>query len=169
VTKYRKAFSLVELLVVVIILMILAVIVLPKFSNASASTRAVMLMDDLRLMRSQIVIFKAQHRGVSPGYPDCDTGQPPTADAFADHITKSSNDGGETAEPGTLGYRYGPYMRQIPENPVNGKSTVQIIADGAPFPDTPQDQYGWIYQPETLTFKADSTGSDENGTPFFEY
>jgi len=69
VMKCRKAFSLVELLVVVVILMVLAVIVLPKFSNASASTRAVMLMDDLRVMRSQMVIFKAQHRGVSPGVP----------------------------------------------------------------------------------------------------
>ena len=167
--KYRTAFTLVEILIVVVILMILAVIVLPKFSNASATARASMLMDDLRLMRSQMMVFKAQHRGVSPGYPNCDTSQQPTADAFADHITKASNDAGETAEPGTLGYRYGPYMRQFPENPVNGKSTVNMIADGAAFPNAPQDQYGWVYQPSTLTFKADSTGSDESGTPFFDY
>ena len=168
--KYRTAFTLVELLIVVVILMILAVIVLPKFSNASATARATMLMDDLRLMRSQMMVFKAQHRGVSPGYPDCDTSQQPTADALADHITKASNDAGDTAEPGTLGYRY----RQVPATVIavtgsNGKTTVNMIADGAVFPNAPQDQYGWVYQPATLTFKADSTGSDESGTPFFDY
>jgi prepilin-type N-terminal cleavage/methylation domain-containing protein len=167
--KHRRGFSLVEILIVVVILAILAVIVLPEFSSASASARASMLMDDLRLMRSQIVVFKAQHRGVSPGYPNCDTGQLPTAEALADHITKSSNEGGETAEPGTPGYRYGPYMRQFPQNPVNGRTTVRMIADGAQFPNAPQDQYGWIYQAETLIFKADSTGTDEQGRSYFDY
>jgi len=167
--SHRIGFSLVEVLVVVVILAVLAAIVLPEFSNASATTRAAMLMDNLRLMRSQIMVFKAQHRGVSPGYPDCDTSQTPTAGAFADHVTKPSNAWGEPAEPGIPGYPYGPYMRQMPENPVNGKVTVRMIADGAAFPDAPQGQYGWIYQPSTLTFRADSVGTDENGTQLFDY
>ena len=165
----RTGFTLVEILIVVVILGILAVIVLPEFSNASATTRAVMLRDDLRLMRSQLVVFKAQHRGVSAGYPNGDTSQAPSELVLAAHVTQSSNDAGQTAALGTPGYRYGPYIREMPENPINGKRTVLMVADGAQFPDTPQDQYGWVYQPSTLTFKADSAGADEDGTAFFEY
>ena len=165
----RTGFTLVEILIVVVILAILAVVALPKFSNASASARAVMLKDDLRLMRSQLMVFKAQHRGVSAGYPNCDPAQSPTEAALAAHITLASDAEGETAPIGTLGYRYGPYMRAMPENPVNGKTSVLLIADGAEFPNAPQDQHGWIYQPSTLTFKADISGTDESGQAFFDY
>ena len=168
VTK-RNGFTLVEVLIVTVILALLAAIVLPEFSNASAIARASMLRDDLRIMRSQIMVFKAQHNGVSPGYPNCDTSHAPTAETLADHIVKASNTDGQTADVGTVGYDYGPYMREIPENPINAKTSVRMIADGAEFPNAPQDQDGWIYQPSTLIFKADCSGSDDTGTPYFEY
>ena len=165
----RHGFTLVEILVVTIVLGLLAAIVLPEFSNASQMARAAMLRDNLRLMRSQTMVFKAQHNNVSPGYPDGDVEQNPTAEALVAQITKPSNAEGETAELGTVGYDYGPYMRQVPENPINGKTSVRVLGDGAEFPTEPQDSDGWIYQPSTLLFKSDCTGEDENGTPYFEY
>ena len=167
--KPREGFTLVEVLIVVIILGILAVMVIPQFASASASARSAMLLDDLRLMRSQLMVFKAQHGGVSAGYPEGDTSQSPTADAFSDHVLLSSNPLGQTAEVRSAEYRYGPYMREFPENPINGKSTVLILGDAAEIPAAASDQYGWIYQPSTLTFKADCTGSDETGKTFFSY
>lgn len=165
----RKAFTLVELLVVVIILGVLAAIVIPRFSTVTASARATMLMDDLRVMRSQMMVFKAQHNGVAPGYPGCNEANNPDSNSLATHITRVSTANGLTAPVGTPGFNYGPYMREMPENPVNGKRDVLVIADDAEFPSAPSNLFGWVYQPSTLTFKADSSGADESGKAYFEY
>jgi len=164
-----NGFTLVEILIVVVLLAIIAAVALPQFSNASVKARESMLADDLRLMRTQLTVWKGQHRGVSPGYPNGDTTQAPTEEALVAHITMSSNEAGATAPKGTAGYRFGPYMSLIPESPVNGKTTIRVIADGGDPPTSPSDQYGWIYHPLTLTFKADSSGTDEGGRAYFDY
>jgi len=69
----------------------------------------------------------------------------------------------------TPGYPYGPYMREIPANPFNGKSSVRVLPASEAFPGSPADQYGWVYQPSTLTFKADCLGTDNNGVAYFDY
>ncbi len=165
----QKAFTLVEILIVVIILGILAAIVLPKFSNASAVARASMLADDLRILRTQTIVFQAQHRGIAAGYPNGDSDAAPTEAAFVLHMTKASNGSFQTAEPGTPGFDYGPYLREIPQNPVNGKNTVQMIANGEAFPAVGDDSHGWIYKPATLMFQADSPGADDKGQSYFDY
>ncbi len=163
----KKAFTLVEILIVVLILGIIAAIVIPRFSNASATARASMLGDDLRVVRMQIEVFKAQHLGVAPGYPGCNLGQAPTAAAFATYMTGCSDSGGNMNP--TTGQQFGPYLTEIPPNPVNGMSTVLIIADGAQFPTSADNLFGWVYQPSTESFNADSTGADEDGKAFFDY
>ncbi len=165
----QKGFTLVEILIVVIILGILAAMILPQFSSATESARASMLMDDLRVMRTQLEVFKAQHNGVPPGFPGCDSTQTPTEAAMLDHVTRSSNSAGATAAVNTPGYPYGPYMRELPTNPFNGKSTVRVLSASDTLPDSPADQYGWVYQPSSMTFKSDSLGKDNNGVPYFDY
>ena len=165
----KHAFTLVEVLIVVLILGIIAAITLPKFSNASAVARASMLADDLRILRTQIIVFKGQHCGVSPGYPNCDQNSAPTEDAFVAHMTMASNNAGQIANPGTEGYDYGPYLREVPVNPVNNKSTVQVLGDDDSVPDQADDSHGWIYQPYTCTFLADCIGEDENGKKYIDY
>ena len=165
----QKAFTLVEILIVVLILGILAAIILPKFSNASATARASMLADDLRIFRTQTTVFQAQHFGVAAGYPNGNPNGAPTEAIFVLHMTKASNASGQTAEPGTPGFDYGLYLREIPENPVNGKNTVQMIANGDNFPAAGDDSHGWIYKPATLTFRADSPGADDKGKSYFDY
>jgi prepilin-type N-terminal cleavage/methylation domain-containing protein len=162
----KKAFTLVEILIVVVILGIIAAIVIPRFSNASATARASMLGDDLRVIRMQVEIFKAQHLGVAPGYPGCDLRQGPTEQGFIDYMTGVSDSGGKM---NPTGQKFGPYLREVPTNPVNGKSSILMIADGAAFPTASDDQFGWVYQPSTENFKADSIGADDEGKTFFDY
>ena len=164
----KRAFTLVEILVVVVVLGILAAMVVPKFSNAAATARASMLADDQRVIRMQVEVFAGQH-SVAPGYPDCDPAVAPTEAAFVTYMTQSSKITGETAAPGTAGYPYGPYMRIIPANPVNGLSSVQVIADDGVIPAAADGSHGWIYQPATLTFKADCLGQDESGVEYYDY
>ncbi len=165
----QKGFTLVEILIVVIILGILGVMIFPQFSSATESARASMLMDDLRVMRSQIEVFKAQHQGVPPGFPNCDTTQTPTEAILSGHITQSSTPAGATAPVGTAGYPYGPYMKEFPANPFNDKSPVKVLSASDALPNAPSDQYGWIYQPSTMTFKSDCLGTDTNGVLYFNY
>jgi len=164
-----KGFTLVEILIVVIILGILAAMIIPQFSSATESARASMLMDDLRVMRSQMEVFKAQHQGVAPGFPNCDLTKTPTEAVLLVHITQCSTAAGATAPVGSAGYPYGPYMKEIPANPFNGRSSTLVIPASGSFPDAPSDQYGWIYQPSTMTYKSDWLGTDTNGVFYFDY
>ena len=164
-----KAFTLLEILVVVLILGVLAAVVVPKFSNASDVARASMLADDLRVFRTQLAVYRCQHLEVPCGYPNGDPTAGPTENAFVLQMTKASTVRGETDEPGTPGYPCGPYLREILPNPVNSKATVQMIGNGEDFPAAGDNSHGWVYQPSTMLFKGDCPGADDRGKSYFDY
>ena len=167
--KRARAFTLIEILVVVVLLGILAAIVIPAVANSSASARRSALAQNLKLLRRYVLIYKGQHLEVGPGYPDGDTDQAPTAQAFIDQITLSSNTSGQTAAVGTPGFDRGPYLMRIPVNPLNDKGTVQMLGDGEAFPAGGDDSHGWIYKAATSEVRADNTGTDYNGNPYYDY
>ena len=63
----KRGFTLVEILIVVIILGILAAIVIPQFTNASEDARRSSMTSQLQTLRSQIELFKLQHKDNLPG------------------------------------------------------------------------------------------------------
>ncbi len=164
-----QGFTLVEILIVVFILAILAAIIVPQCSNATEIARASSLAENLRSMRTQLVLFHAQHNSIAPGYPDGDLDETPTADLFQDHLTQGTTASCDVGLPGSGAYPYGPYFRDIPVNPMNNLSTVQIIGNDDELPVEGDDSHGYIYQPDTLTLLADNPGTDEDGKLFYSY
>jgi len=163
----RRGFTLVEILIVVVILGILASVVLPQFSDASHQARENTLKDDLRYLRTQVAVFKAQHRDVPPGYAAGDTATFPSDDtAFVEQLTKFSSEGCATSTTGSAVYRFGPYLTTMPSNPLNGKSAVKMTTD---FTYDSSGVYGWLYNPVTQQIVANNSGTDTNGQTYISY
>src|SRR4051812_43654760 len=104
----QRGFTLIEMLIVVVILGILASIVIPQFSNASINAKENMLKDELRYLRTQVVVYKAQHHDISPGYPGGDRTVAATGADFIAQLTKPTNEFGVTnATPSPI-FKFGP-------------------------------------------------------------
>jgi general secretion pathway protein G len=172
----RRAFTLVEILIVVIILGILASIVIPQFSSASHQARENTLKDDMRFLRSQVQVYRAQHRDVPPGYPGGDYTATPSETDFLDQMTLFSNELGSTGPARSTATPYGPYLSRMPPNPLNDQTTVYVISNGTPMPTAGSlpvmnggVPYGWIYKPQTQEWMPNLDGSDSSGTPYANY
>ena len=164
-----KAFTLVEILIVVVLLGLLAAIVIPAFGEGAMSARASALIQDLRILQRFTLIYKSQHLEVAPGYLNGDTSGTPTESALVNQATQSSTSTGQTAAIGTAGYNRGPYLAKIPTNPVNNLNTVQILEDSSSFPADADNSHGWIYKPATGELRADCTGTDAGGNAYYTY
>lgn len=162
------AFTLIEILIVVVILGILAAIVMPQFSNASKQAEESTLKDDLRYLRSQIELYQAQHLDISPGYPGGSAGATPDQADFTNQMSLFSSSNGTTAAAGGGAFVYGPYLSTMPANPVNGLTTILCVPNGASVP-APDGSTGWIYKAQTIEIYANLTGNDTNGTPYIQY
>ncbi len=167
--KNAKAFTLVEILIVVVILGILAAVVIPTIANNTLSAKDSVLAVDLQLLRRVILVYKSQHLEVGPGYPNGDTTQAPTEQAFIDQATMASNTNGQTAAIGTPGFIRGPYLMKIPANPFNGLNTVEILANAQAFPANADNSHGWVYKPATSEIRVDNTGTNNNGVRYYDF
>ena len=136
-TRAHHAFTLVEILVVVVILGILALIVVPQFTSAASETRENSLKMNLFRIRQQLQIYKQQHDS-----------QFPELAKFEAQMTKASNASGDTATPGTAGYDFGPYLRNIPPNPFTDGNTLGTGGVGSS---------DWYYNEDTGEFLANDS------------
>ena len=142
----RAAFTLVEVLIVVVILAILAATVLPQFTNASKDAIDSSVKQNLSVIRSQIELYRIQHGNNLPG-----------AD-FENQMTLATDRGGDTT--GT-DRNYGPYVSggAFPVNQGNEKRGVFVKTSGTAARSDAGADDGWIYEVDTGRFYA--ADSDE--------
>ena len=165
----RKAFTLVEILIVVTILGILAAVVLPTFQGQTTIARESTAKDSLRTMRTQIEFYKMEHDGVPPGYEDGFGTPVETMQLQLTGITTITGSALASVTP-TPPFLYGPYIRKLPENPYNNLSTIAYVPETSSFADAVDGtSSGWLYRNITGEFKINWTGTDSEGVNFYDY
>ncbi len=130
----KTAFTLVEILIVVLILGILAAIVIPEFTNAAEDSKLSNLMSNLQSIRAQLELYKMHHNEVYP------------TNINTQLTSKTDSDG--TINPGGA---YGPYLQIFPINPFIDDPAEAIKTSGA-------SGEGWSYSAVTGVLLANSTG-----------
>lgn len=161
----KKAFTLVELLIVISILGIIAALVIPEMKGHAAKTKEAAAKDNLRILRNAIEVYAAQHNGTPPGYSSGNV----SVVAFVNQLCMATNLSGDTAPPGTPGFDYGPYLPGIPDNSFNDLANVTVLTDATAFPAAATGDWGWIYKPATKNLRLDYPGTDSIGETYYEY
>lgn len=133
-TRGLRGFTLVELLIVVVILGILAAVVIPQFSDASASTEASALRADLQIMRDAVQRYALEHGGNYPG--------------SLTAIARYTNMSGTMAGNRTAVYKYGKYVSELPRcptGPSKGATGWAAIGNNPPTVASGSTSVGWLY------------------------
>lgn len=110
VHQVRKAFTLIEILIVVIILGILAAIVVPQFTSATEDAQLSSAKSTLQTIRSQIELYRVRNNGQYPPFPF----EGPLASPYG---------WGDTSNGGFIG---NDYMRSAPMNPRTATRSVVL-------------------------------------------
>jgi general secretion pathway protein G len=163
-----KAFTLIELMLVTAILGILAAIVLPMAHNHISQGKEASAREALRIMRSQISLYRFEHSGLAPGYMNGVQATPAVLNN--QFIGTSSITGMASAARTPAGaYVYGPYLQKMPVNPFNNLSTIKYVPNGTPFSTAATKTTGWLYKKETGEIKLNWTGTDSQGKNYQDY
>jgi len=148
----RRAFSLIELVVVIVILGIIATIALPRIGRTAIGASESGLRQDLAIMRSAIESYRAEHRGALPALSDM-----PAA------LIQFTDINGTVSATQTATAIYGPYLTQIPPQKVGQN------AGSTAFAATAGGTEGWVYDETTGAISANATGADASGTNYSDY
>ncbi len=140
----RRAFSMIELVIVVVIAGIIAAIAVPRVSGYAARAKERRVVADMGTLQKAAEMFSAEHGGLPVG--EQVGGSSVTSGVLQLRMTqRTAYDGtgvGDTV--------FGPYLRSFPENALNGMATVRVggAAAGA-------GTHGWHYDTTAHLFSSD--------------
>ena len=127
-----SAFTLIEIMIVVVILGILAAIAVPSFNNPMDAARIASMRSLLQTVREQFEVYKAQHNEKYP-----------PLNRLWDCMTERTDADGNADPNG----RFGPYLSQPPRNPYT--LGLNVVAAG-----TGMSGDGWEYDEATGAITA---------------
>jgi general secretion pathway protein G len=140
-TRRRAAFSLIELVIVIVIIGIVAAIAVPRMSHAAVNGKVATVSANLQTIRKAVDFFTAEHQGRTPNQDESGT-----ATNDAEPIVQRLTEG-----PGKDGVIGGPYLKEIPFNPFANANT---LGTGKSFASA-SGGYAWIYDINTDTVSND--------------
>ena len=183
----RRGLSLVELLIVVVMLAVLAAVAIPITEWATRESREASLKETLRVVREAIERYRVEHFGQVPGYPGGEVTASPTEAALVSQLTGCTLPFGQPAaggveevevdagvgevtvpsEKGTTERILGPYLPEIPENAINGKTSIRVVAGNeGEEAMSPSDADGWVYRASDGRFGCDAAGETREGVAY---
>jgi general secretion pathway protein G len=129
--------TIVDLAIFVVVAAVVAAVAIPVIEKATERAQHTTLLENLRVLREQIELYKLQHGGTPPvlqegGFPQ---------------LIRATDPLGRMGPPGKT-YSLGPYLRfGVPLNPVTSRSIV-TPADSFP-PKAASGNGGWLYHQPT--------------------
>lgn len=141
-TTKRAAFTLVELLIVIIIIAVLAAIAIPKFANQSVRSKESALKAELSLLRNAVELFKN----------DCGAFPSSLADLAATTAPANGKDASGNNKAITSTDFKGPYVSKISTDPVGGGAFTYTTTS-----------------PNVGKVASSATGNDTDGNPYSGY
>jgi type II secretion system protein G len=142
-SRARRAFSLIELMIVIVIMAVLAAIIIPKFQDQSRRSKESALKSDLSQVRTAIATFQA------------DTGFYPhvVTDLAATSAPSQGYDSTATLQSVVAANWHGPYITGVvPSDPVSGSAFTYTTS-----------------APGVGNVASSATGNDLSGTAFSTY
>ncbi|QDU25220.1 Type II secretion system protein G precursor [Anatilimnocola aggregata] len=133
----RRAFTLIEVLMVVTTLAIIAGVVIPQVGSVIDDARHATMLAQLSELTLAVERYQIDHEGRAPDL---------MTDRSLPQLINHTNIQGAVGT--TSSYPLGPYVRnRMPVNPLNGTSDV-FRSNSAP-PTNLTSRVGWVYHPET--------------------
>jgi len=168
VTRYArtsglKAFTLVEILIIVVILAIIAAIIVPQFATANDEAKEASLVSTIKILRRQIALYRVEHNGngphVGPLLP------PPTSEEKLGvpfrRLTERTDIAGNLDPNGP----YGPYINDWPGNPFCEGPMAKTVTVGYGAKPPRTGITGWYYDLDTCIISANSVTGGESSDP----
>jgi len=176
-----KGFTLIELLIVVIIIAILAAIAIPQFSSSSGDAQEAALDANLSTVRSAIELYRVQHKNNYPSKTASSGGVTASCTAaggtlgasakdleqtFIDQLTGYSNADGATCTRPHTDFPFGPYLREIPKDPIKNLNTVAMVPAAT---DPTVETGGWVFSNVIGKFYMNSKAAGRDGRLYHQH
>lgn len=120
-TGARRAFSLIEVVIVAVILGIIAAICIPRMTHAGQTAAQSALAGEMAVWRNALDLYQNDHGGAYPK----------NSSTLIAQLTQYTDAAGTVCESKDAIHCFGPYLRSVPTLPLLDPSTTLAIPHGS--------------------------------------
>ena len=132
----RRGFTIIEMLMVIVALAIMAGVVIPQVSGAVEDAKHGTMLANLHEVTNAIERYRMDHAGLTPDQ---------VSGRRLVQLTSRTNVEGQV---GTgPGFIYGPYLSEMPVNPLSETANVYLVSTIPP--SSLDKRIGWVYHIES--------------------